>query len=73
MGCSNPHPHGQLWGRDFLPNEIAREEAHQRAWLAEHGRPLLLDYVGAGAAIAPAPWWRPPTGCRWCLLGGLAV
>ncbi len=45
MGCSNPHPHGQLWGSDFLPNEIAREEAHQRTWLAEHGRPLLLDYV----------------------------
>ncbi|WP_429097088.1 UDP-glucose--hexose-1-phosphate uridylyltransferase, partial [Aeromonas media] len=45
MGCSNPHPHGQLWGSDFLPNEIAREEQHQRTWLAEHGRPLLLDYV----------------------------
>ena len=45
MGCSNPHPHGQLWGSDFLPNEIAREEQHQRDWLAEHGRPLLVDYV----------------------------
>ena len=45
MGCSNPHPHGQLWGCDFLPNEIAREEQHQRDWLAEHGRPLLVDYV----------------------------
>ena len=29
MGCSIP-PHGQLWGGDFLPNEIAREEEHQR-------------------------------------------
>jgi UDPglucose--hexose-1-phosphate uridylyltransferase len=45
MGCSNPHPHGQLWGNDFLPNEIAREEVLQRAWRAEHGRPLLVDYV----------------------------
>ena len=43
MGCSNPHPHGQLWGSDFLPNEIAREEQHQRDWLAEHGRPMLLE------------------------------
>ncbi|MBZ6072707.1 UDP-glucose--hexose-1-phosphate uridylyltransferase [Aeromonas schubertii] len=45
MGCSNPHPHGQVWGSDFLPNEIAREEERQSAWLAEHGRPLLVDYV----------------------------
>ena len=45
MGCSNPHPHGQLWASDFLPNEIAREEQHQRNWLAEHGRPLLVEYV----------------------------
>lgn len=45
MGCSNPHPHGQIWGSDFLPNEIAREQTQQAAWLAEHGRPLLLEYV----------------------------
>ena len=23
MGCSNPHPHGQVWASDFLPNEVA--------------------------------------------------
>jgi UDPglucose--hexose-1-phosphate uridylyltransferase len=34
MGCSNPHPHGQVWASDFLPNEAATEDAHQRAWLA---------------------------------------
>lgn len=45
MGCSNPHPHGQVWGCDFLPNELAREQRQQRGWLAEHGRPLLIDYV----------------------------
>lgn len=42
MGCSNPHPHGQLWASDFLPNIAANEDARQRAWLAEHGEPLLL-------------------------------
>ena len=25
MGCSNPHPHGQIWANSFLPNEAARE------------------------------------------------
>lgn len=45
MGASNPHPHGQIWAGTALPNSPAREDRTQRSWLAEHGRPLLLDYV----------------------------
>jgi UDPglucose--hexose-1-phosphate uridylyltransferase len=45
MGCSNPHPHGQVWALDTLPNEPAKEEKRQRAYFAEFGRPLLVDYV----------------------------
>src|SRR5690606_22505285 len=36
MGCSNPHPHGQIWGIDTLPNEPASEDRHQRAYIAHH-------------------------------------
>ncbi len=43
MGCSNPHPHGQVWASDFLPNEAKHEDEHQRAWHAAHGSALLLD------------------------------
>lgn len=43
MGCSNPHPHGQVWATAHLPQEIAAEDERQRAYHAEHGRPLLLD------------------------------
>ncbi|WP_066530799.1 UDP-glucose--hexose-1-phosphate uridylyltransferase [Erythrobacter sp. CCH5-A1] len=43
MGCSNPHPHGQIWATSHLPQEIAAEDKAQRAYHAEHGRPLLLD------------------------------
>ncbi len=43
MGCSQPHPHGQIWATSFLPNEAAAEDDHQRAHFAMHGRPLLLD------------------------------
>ena len=69
MGCSNPHPHGQVWASDFLPNEAATEDAHQRAWLAQHGQPLLLAYAEKEAAsgarvvlatrhwLAVVPWW----------------
>lgn len=45
MGCSNPHPHGQVWAGDALPNEPAKEEASQRAYRERHGSVLLLDYV----------------------------
>lgn len=45
MGCSNPHPHGQLWANNFLPNELAREELTQKQWLAEQGTPMLLEYA----------------------------
>jgi UDPglucose--hexose-1-phosphate uridylyltransferase len=41
MGCSNPHPHGQVWASDFIPNEAAREDEHQRAYWAQHGVALL--------------------------------
>jgi UDPglucose--hexose-1-phosphate uridylyltransferase len=45
MGCSNPHPHGQVWAGDFMPNEPAKEHRQQRAYIEEHGSPLLLDYL----------------------------
>jgi UDPglucose--hexose-1-phosphate uridylyltransferase len=44
MGCSNPHPHGQIWASSMLPNEAIAEDHHQAAYLATHGVPLLLDY-----------------------------
>ena len=49
MGCSNPHPHGQVWAGDALPNEAAKEHENQRAYFEEHGRPMLLDYAGLEA------------------------
>jgi UDPglucose--hexose-1-phosphate uridylyltransferase len=45
MGCSNPHPHGQIWALDAIPNEPAKELRQQRAYFAEHGALLLLDYM----------------------------
>lgn len=45
MGCSNPHPHSQLWSQSQIPNEVAKELATQTAYFNEHGRTLLLDYV----------------------------
>jgi len=44
MGCSNPHPHGQIWASRSLPNEATKEENRQSDYLAEYGSPLLVDY-----------------------------
>jgi len=52
MGCSNPHPHGQVWALNALPNEPAKEDHQQQAYFAEHGRPLLLDYVARELDLA---------------------
>lgn len=46
MGWSSPHPHGQVWATDYLPQEVATEDRTQRAWLAEHGEPMLLSVAG---------------------------
>lgn len=69
MGCSNPHPHGQVWGLDELPDEATLEDQHQRAHLAAHGEPLLVSYAQAELAagervvvdtdhwLAVVPYW----------------
>jgi len=72
MGASNPHPHGQIWSTDFVPDEPAAETQAQRLHLSSTGRCLLCDYLLAerSAAIdsgrivfenehftALVPWW----------------
>ena len=49
MGCSNPHPHSQVWAQSQLPNEIAKELDTQSVYYAEQGRPLLVDYLAEEA------------------------
>ncbi len=69
MGCSNPHPHGQIWASDFVPSAVATENRRQRDWRAEHGT-VMLDAVvereiAAGDRVVEVnahwlvvvPWW----------------
>ena len=69
MGCSNPHPHGQVWANSFIPNQVATEDRLQRDYYQRHHRPLLWDYalheqqkktrvvVETEHWIAVVPWW----------------
>jgi UDPglucose--hexose-1-phosphate uridylyltransferase len=45
MGCSNPHPHSQIWGTEHIPNEPAKELEQQKAYFDENNRTLLSDYL----------------------------
>lgn len=47
MGCSNPHPHGQVWATSTVPFEVAREGSHMLEYFAAHGKTLLQDYLAA--------------------------
>jgi UDPglucose--hexose-1-phosphate uridylyltransferase len=51
MGCSNPHPHGQVWAGNFLPNAPAAEDRQQQLFLRQHGSPLLLQVARQEAAL----------------------
>ncbi len=43
MGCSNPHPHSQIWATSFVPSEILVEDLRQRLYFDATGRVLLDD------------------------------
>ncbi|CAL8384498.1 galactose-1-phosphate uridylyltransferase [Gadus morhua] len=45
MGCSNPHPHCQVWASSFLPNEAVVSDRSQKAYYQQHQQQLLLRYA----------------------------
>ena len=45
MGCSNPHPHGQIWASSSVPLELSKETAQQKKYYQEYGSSLLSDYI----------------------------
>jgi UDPglucose--hexose-1-phosphate uridylyltransferase len=69
MGCSNPHPHGQIWANETIPDQLARECVSFREYLQKHKSGLLEDYVNVewekeerivaanGHFVALVPFW----------------
>jgi UDPglucose--hexose-1-phosphate uridylyltransferase len=61
MGCSNPHPHGQIWAVSSLPNEPSKEDREQLRYAEEHASVLLVDYAalesGGERVIAENDHW----------------
>ena len=69
MGASNPHPHGQIWAMEHVPDEPAQEAESQKAYLNEKKRCLLCDYLKVETKeetrvvcenedfLVLVPWW----------------
>lgn len=69
MGCSSPHPHGQIWATDYVPAEPTREDETQAEYYAQHEAAMLLTYAEQEATdgartvsindnwIAVVPYW----------------
>ncbi|PGH00893.1 galactose-1-phosphate uridylyltransferase [Blastomyces parvus] len=70
MGCSNPHPHGQVWALSSLPEELTIELAQLQKYRHEHnGRHMLQDYAALESQkkervvfenelfLVLCPWW----------------
>ena len=47
MGCSNPHPHSQIWATSYIPNEPAKEQIALAEYHMQHESCLLCDYLAA--------------------------
>lgn len=45
MGCSNAHPHGQIWANESVPDGLAREVTAQKDYFQKHKSSLLEDYL----------------------------
>ncbi|CAK7563609.1 MAG: galactose-1-phosphate uridyl transferase [Sporothrix epigloea] len=71
MGCSNPHPHCQIWTTSNMPEEPGKELKQMRQYRRDHGlhRHLLGDYVKLeqlkqervvlenDTFLVVCPWW----------------
>ena len=45
MGCSNPHPHGQIWAQSSIPQEVVKKAKSQKKYWKSQQRSLLADYL----------------------------
>ena len=45
MGCSNPHPHGQIWAQASIPDEPLKKQKAQLKYWKKKGTTLLGDYL----------------------------
>ncbi len=69
MGCSNPHPHSQIWTSSHVPNEPAKELVAQSDYLQQHDSCLLCDYLKAELKLGERVVFPTSISRPWCPFG----
>lgn len=69
MGCSNMHPHGQIWSNSSIPDIPLKEDLSQRKYFEQNKSIMLGDYIKKEllkkerivfeneSFTAVVPWW----------------
>lgn len=47
MGCSNPHPHGQIWAQSSIPTLVEKTQQNLSKYYKENKVSLLKNYIEA--------------------------
>lgn len=58
MGCSNPHPHGQIWSQNSIPQEAAKKSGQQVHYWQKHAKSLLGEYLKQEIAAKERVIWQ---------------
>ena len=58
MGCSNPHPHGQIWSNETVPPLPKKEQDNQQAYLQNHGDACSATILKRSLISPRELWWR---------------
>lgn len=45
MGCSNPHPHGQIWAQSSIPEQVLKKQSQQLEFWSKNSKSLLQAYL----------------------------
>ena len=45
MGCSNLHPHGQIWAQSSVPSICLKTQENLKKYFIKNGTTLLRDYL----------------------------
>ncbi|MBL4764684.1 MAG: UDP-glucose--hexose-1-phosphate uridylyltransferase [Colwellia sp.] len=51
MGCSNPHPHGQIWAQKHIPTLAQKKQTNFSDYYNKYDSNLLLDYAQRELAL----------------------
>ncbi|MCH7414369.1 UDP-glucose--hexose-1-phosphate uridylyltransferase [Belliella sp. R4-6] len=47
MGCSNPHPHGQIWAQESIPDEPLKKQQSFSSYFLKNGENMVSAYLNA--------------------------